>query len=211
MLQNPSEACQHVEKVTHLNGQQQRRNMVDQYEDKSMVNPNVPVLETLENQQKYESLLELCHDGVLIVQDGKIKESNHVMAKMCGYALEEVLDTEFASFFHPEDVELVEKIYTRVIGNAKPIEIRETALMGKSGIRMVAGITAGRFFYNREPAVLFMVRVLTDRIEAEIEPENRSEMDPIAALSGGIPHDYNYLLPESQTETEIPIFGNLSS
>ena len=185
--------------------------MVDEYADTDTVNSNVSVLETLENQQKYEFLLELCHDGVLIVQNGKIKESNHVMAKMCGYALEEVLDTEFASFFHPEDVELVEKVYTWVIGNAKPIEIRETALMCKNGTKMAAGMTAGRFFYNREPAVLFMVRVITDRIEAEIEPENRSEMDPIDALSGGIPHDYNNLLPESQTETEIPIFGNLSS
>jgi PAS domain S-box-containing protein len=155
--------------------------------------------------------LELCHDGVLIVQDGKIKESNHVMAKMCGYALEEVLDTEFASFFHPEDTELVEKIYTRAIGNAKPIDIRETALMCKNGITMVAEISAGRFVYNREPAVLFMVRVITDRIEAEIEPEKRGEMDPIAALSGGIPHDNSNLLTESQTETEIPMFGNFSS
>ena len=184
--------------------------MGDKYEDKDTVNPNVSVLQTLENQQKYEFLLELCDDGILIVQDGKIKESNHVMAKMCGYALEEVLDTEFASFFHPEDIELVEKIYTRVIGNAKPIEILETALMCKNGFKIVAGITAGRLVYNRKPAAIFMVRVITDRIEAEIEPEKRSEMDPMAALSGGIPDDYNNLLTESHTETEIPISGNFS-
>ena len=54
--------------------------------------------ETREGQQKYEFLLELCHNGILIVQDGKIKESNHLMAEMCGYAVEELLDRNSQAF-----------------------------------------------------------------------------------------------------------------
>ena len=90
-----------------------------------------------ENQQKYEFLLELCNDGILIVQDGKIRESNHLMAKLCGYAFEEVLDTEFASFFHPNDMDRIERIFTRVIDDANSIEIHGTALMCKNGIKIL--------------------------------------------------------------------------
>ena len=50
-----------------------------------------------------------------------------------------------------------------------------------------------------------------DTLENQQKYEFLSEMDPIAALSGQIPNDYNNLLTESQTETAIPMFGNSSS
>ena len=50
-----------------------------------------------------------------------------------------------------------------------------------------------------------------DTLENQQKYEFLSEMDPIAALSSGIPDDYNNLLTESQTETELPMFGNFSS
>ena len=137
-----------------------------------------------ESQQKYEFLLELCNDGILIVQDGKIRESNHLMAKLCGYAVEEVLDTEFTSFFHPDDMDRIERIFARVIDDANSIEIHETALMCKNGIKIFAELTAGQFVYNQEPAVLFMVRDISERIQSENELEKGRKMASIAALSG---------------------------
>src|SRR5210317_1362906 len=147
-----------------------------------------------ESQQKYEFLLELCNDGILIVQDGKIRESNHLMAKLCGYAVEEVLDTEFASFFHPDDMDRIERISARVIDDANSIEIHETAMMCKNGIKIFAELTAGQFVYNQEPTVLFMVRDISERTQSENEFQKSTKMGSIATLSGGIAHDYNNLL-----------------
>jgi PAS domain S-box-containing protein len=186
----------------------ERTIMAGKHDDDSSLNPGVPATAIRESQLKYEFLLDLCHDGILIVQDGKIRESNLLMAKMCGYAVEEVLDTDFASFFHPDEMKWAESTYTRVIDDANSIEIHETALMGKNGIKIFAEVTAGQFIYNQKPAVLFMVREITDRNQTDNVRKKSSAIGSIAALSEGIAHDYNNLLIEPQTETEIPIFGN---
>ena len=176
--------------------------MVNPHNAEDSVNSAVSIPDTRESQQKYEFLLELCHDGILIVQDGKIRESNHLMAKMCGYSVEEVLDTELASFLHPEDMQWVEKIYARVVDDANAIEIHETAFMCKNGIKIFAEVTAGLFVYNQEPAVLLMVREISDRIQKDNDREKSSDIGSMAALSGGIAHDYNNLL--------TAIIGNIS-
>ena len=57
--------------------------------------------------------MELATDGVRVVQDGKIKEVNYYLAKMCGYTIEEILDTDLGSFFHEDDIETIETIYEK--------------------------------------------------------------------------------------------------
>ncbi|MDH3876922.1 MAG: PAS domain S-box protein, partial [Desulfobacterales bacterium] len=59
-------------------------------------------LSLIESEEKFRLLMELATDGVLVVQDGKIKEVNYYLAKMCGYTIDEVLDTDLASFFHSD-------------------------------------------------------------------------------------------------------------
>jgi PAS domain S-box-containing protein len=168
--------------------------MVEYHQSQILEKSEALASETAESQQKYEFLLELCQDGILILQDGKIRESNYLMAKMCGYAVEEVLDTELASFLHPDDMQWMEKIYARVIDDANAIEIHETAFLCKNGIKIFAEVTAGQFVYNQQPAVLFMVREINDRVQASDEQGNNNAIGSMAALSGGIRHDYNHLL-----------------
>jgi PAS domain S-box-containing protein len=137
-----------------------------------------------QNRQKDEFTKALCDEDVLIVQDGKIRESNQLLAELCGYAVEEVLDTEFASFFHPDDMDSIEKICNRVTDNANSIEINVTTLMCKNGVEKLAEITAGPFVYNHKPAVLFNMRDISDPPRFNDAVENKSR---------------------SQAETEIPI------
>ncbi len=70
-------------------------------------------LSLIESEEKFRLLMELATDGVLVVQDGKIKEVNYYLAKMCGYTIDEVLDTDLASFFHPDDIETIATIYEK--------------------------------------------------------------------------------------------------
>ena len=67
----------------------------------------------IESEERFRLLMELATDGVLVVQDGKIKEVNYYLAKMCGYTIDEVLDTDLASFFHPDDIKTIETIYEK--------------------------------------------------------------------------------------------------
>ncbi len=154
------------------------------------------------NQEKHDLLLELSNDGILIVQNGKIREINDLMAQMCGYSVEEVLDTDFASFFQAEDMMLFESLYEHLIADPNAVEVHEVVLMCKNGHRLNVEITAGRFVYKKDPAILLIIKDTTEHINAQKALEKSRQWASIAALSGGIAHDYNNLL--------TAIMGNIS-
>ena len=154
------------------------------------------------NQEKHDLLLELSNDGILIVQNGKIREINDLMAQMCGYSVEEVLDTDFASFFQAEDMMLFESLYEHLIADPNAVEVHEVVLMCKNGHKLNVEITAGRFVYKKNPAILLVIKDTTDHINAQKALEKSRQWASIAALSGGIAHDYNNLL--------TAIMGNIS-
>jgi PAS domain S-box-containing protein len=146
------------------------------------------------SQEKYNLLLELSNDGILIIQDGKIREINDLMAQMCGYSVEEVLDTDFASFFRPQDMTLFESLFDHLTGDPSAVEVHEVVLICKNGHKLNVEIAAGRFVYKKDPAILFIIKNTTDLINAHKALKKSEQWASIAALSGGIAHDYNNLL-----------------
>ena len=151
-------------------------------------------LSLIESEEKFRLLMELATDGVLVVQEGKIKEVNYYLAKMCGYTIYEVLDTDLASYFHPDDIETIEKIYEKPLKDDSSLAMHELTLMCKNGLRLDAEIIAGRFMFQNKPSNLLVVRDLSERNRTERELVKARQLDSIAALSGGIAHDYNNLL-----------------
>ncbi|MGD8344086.1 MAG: ATP-binding protein [Desulfobacterales bacterium] len=151
-------------------------------------------LSLIENEEKFRLLMELATDGVLVVQDGKIKEVNYYLAKMCGYTIDEVLDTDLASFFHPDDIETIEKIYEKPLKDDSALAAHELTLMCKNGQRVNTEVIAGRFMFQNKPSNLLVVRDISERNRTERELVKARQLESIAALSGGIAHDYNNLL-----------------
>ena len=62
-------------------------------------------------------LLSLPDPSGPLVKGVKIKEVNYYLAKMCGYTIDEVLDTDLASFFHADDIETIETIYEKPLND----------------------------------------------------------------------------------------------
>ena len=52
-----------------------------------------------EGHERYRLLKKLAADGIFIVQDGLIKESNPSMAKLCGCSQEDLMDSSLSDFF----------------------------------------------------------------------------------------------------------------
>ena len=159
-------------------------------------------LSLIESEEKFRLLMELATDGVLVVQDGKIKEVNYYLAKMCGYTIDEVLDTDLASFFHPDDIETIATIYEKPLTDNNALAVHELTLMCKNGYKADVEVIAGRFIFQNKPSNLLVVRDISDRGKSDRELERTRHLESIAALSGGIAHDYNNLL--------TAIIGNIS-
>jgi PAS domain S-box-containing protein len=159
-------------------------------------------LSLIESEEKFRLLMELATDGVLVVQDGKIKEVNYYLAKMCGYTIDEVLDTDLASFFHADNIETIETIYEKPLTNDNVLAVHDLTMMCKNGHRVEVEVIAGRFIFQNKPSNLLVVRDISDRSKSNRELERTRQLESIAALSGGIAHDYNNLL--------TAIIGNIS-
>ena len=159
-------------------------------------------LSLIESEERFRLLMELTTDGVLVVQDGKIREVNYYLAKMCGYTIDEVLDTDLASFFHPDDIETIATIYEKPLTDDNALAVHELTLMCKNGYKADVEVIAGRFIFQNKPSNLLVVRDISDRGKSDRELKRTRHLESIAALSGGIAHDYNNLL--------TAIIGNIS-
>jgi PAS domain S-box-containing protein len=179
-----------------------RRKMAKQIKKNRMSSGEELKKALIGSEEKFNLLMELATDGVIVVQDGKIKEVNYFMARLCGYTIDEVLDTDFASFFHPHDIPTIEIIYKSPSADANTVAVHELTLMCKNGHNVEVEIIAGQFSYHNNPAILLIVRDISDRSKTEGMLERARQFDAIAALSGGIAHDYNNLL--------TAIIGNIS-
>ena len=147
-----------------------------------------------EMNERYHLLMKLAGDGILIVQNGQIKESSPCIAKLCGYSLEEMLNNSLAGYLQSENVPAVESIVDSSPIGSNVAQMLETTLVCKNDRRLKVEITAADCTFRQKPAKLIVVRDLSNRLTAKESLEKTGKLDAIAALSGGIAHDYNNLL-----------------
>jgi nitrogen-specific signal transduction histidine kinase/ActR/RegA family two-component response regulator len=74
--------------------------------------------------------------------------------------------------------------------------------MCKNGHKIDVEVIAGRFVFQNKPSNLLVVRDISDRNKSACKLDRTRQLESIAALSGGIAHDYNNLL--------TAIIGNIS-
>jgi len=155
-----------------------------------------------ESKEKFELLMELSNDGIVIIQDGHIKECNHYMVKLCNYSVEEVIDTDFLSYFNLDDLPAALSLCERSLQNENAIEMLEATLICKNGHKISVEISAGRLNYHGKPANLLVVRDISERVTIPQKPIKNKTPAAIGAFAGRIAHKYNNAL--------TAIVGNIS-
>jgi PAS domain S-box-containing protein len=155
-----------------------------------------------EGEQKYHVLQNLISEAVVVVQNGRIKECNQIMHRLCGYSLEEVFEKPFVNFFHPDNLPVILSICKQPKERENTFKVYEVILICKDGRQKNIEITTDLCTFERKPASLIVMQDISDRIKTKKNLENASKLESLAALAGGIAHDYNNLL--------TAIIGNIS-
>jgi len=120
-----------------------------------------------ESEEKYRNLVERANDGIVIIQDGKIAFANHMIAKMLGYEIGDMINKDFTLFVADSQKELLfEKHQRRVAGKEVP-PIYESDLKTKDNSIFPIEVNAGVIKYNGEPAEMAFIRDITQRVQAE--------------------------------------------
>ena len=127
-----------------------------------------------ESEEKYRDLVERANDGITIIQDTLLKYVNPRLAEITGYTIEEMIDTPFTKYIHPDKLPKVVDRYKRRMAGEDVTPIYETALRHRDGSRIDVEFNAGISTYQEMPANLVFIRDITERVRAE-ESLRRSE------------------------------------
>ncbi len=135
-----------------------------------------------ESEKKYRNLFESNKDGITIFylepadSVSGIVEVNRASAEMLGYSKEEVLGKHPSSFEKEITAEDVKKRLDEIMCSG--FYSFETTLKHKDGSEVNAEITTMRIDYNNRPALMNIVRNITDRKNSEkIIRERTEELD----------------------------------
>ena len=120
-----------------------------------------------ESEEKYRNLIERANDGICIIQDTLLKYANPRLAQMGGYTIEELTDTLFTNYVHPDEIPKVVDYYKRRMAGEDVTTVYETALRHKDGGKVDVELNTGIITYHGKSADLVFIRDITERKGAE--------------------------------------------
>ncbi len=126
-----------------------------------------------ESEKKYRNLVENAGEVILISQDGLIKYVNDTREGYTGYARDELIDTRFIDYIHPDDRAIVmEYDFQREKGRRSPISY-DFRMINKTGETRWINFNAALTEWDGRPATLNFLRDITHQKRVEKE---RQEM-----------------------------------
>ncbi len=121
-----------------------------------------------ESEKKYRTLIENIHDGVFIIQDGRIQFGNDALAGMIGYTMEEVIGKDFMELVAPEDLAMVADRYQRrQAGEVIPKDYNFSALHKDGKTRVAVNMKVEIINYRGRVASMGTLMDITERKRAE--------------------------------------------
>jgi len=141
--------------------------------------------------------LDCFEDGIAIIQADTIRYANNSLAKMVGAESGKMYGAPWDSCIDSEEIKTALKSTRVPTGEAQIGRIVDAA-----GGRLWIRFKIDSVNHQGRPAWLLVVRDLSEYRRMEEKLINVKNLESIAALSGGIAHDYNNLL--------TVIMGNIS-
>ena len=139
-----------------------------------------------ESEGKYRDLVERANDGIIVIQDEKIKFSNKKMAEMLGYSQKELNNMNFIHLIQNQQRELILNFYKKRISGEKIKPIYESQFLKKDKRIIDVEINAGVLNVDGKPADFIFVRDITEKKIIEAERQKHQEQliqaDKLAAL-----------------------------
>jgi PAS domain S-box-containing protein len=122
-----------------------------------------------EGEHRYRLLVENANEGILVIQDGKVKFVNTRAIASFGYSEQEFLSVSVFSLIHPEDLSLVIERYAKKISGDTTPTRHTYRMLHKNGQTQWIEISSVLIEWEGAPATLNFVTNITDRKQAEQE------------------------------------------
>ncbi len=120
-----------------------------------------------ESNDNFRAVVELAHDGVVVIQDNEYKYVNEAWIRTCGYSMDELRGKTIEDLVVPEDKRKILGHYqTRIEGDYAP-SMYETQIMSKDGTIKDLELSASIINWEGRPADMAVLRDTTVRRQAD--------------------------------------------
>jgi len=156
------------------------------------------------SEERLRTLMENMPDGVSLSVRGEVVYTNPALAVMLGYESAEYQGQSLLTWMHPEDQERAAGSIQQILhGDAgSPQEYR---LYSKDGSIVPVEVSSRLIEYGGEPALLSVLRDLTERKRLEDQLSHAQKMETVGRLAGGVAHDFNNLLTAIMGYSEMSL------
>lgn len=146
------------------------------YQERTRQNVEKNVIETekivsdilLENEAKYELLVETSPEAIIIHQDGKFVFINSAGLRMLGAESPDViLGKNVLDFVHPDYRKTVTERITKAVTEKTAVPFIEEKFIDLKGQEFFAEAAAASFILNGRPAIQVYIRDVTERKKTE--------------------------------------------
>ncbi|MHA1428765.1 MAG: PAS domain-containing protein [Candidatus Helarchaeota archaeon] len=137
-----------------------------------------------ESEMKYFSLLEYARDGVVIIQDNRIKFANSQIAEILGYSVEELIGSLFMKYISQKDRGWIKRQYCLQLLGVEFTCPTEVQIISKDGTFKEIEFMTTFIQFQGAVAVMAILRDVTEqkRVENALAESERRYREQILSL-----------------------------
>jgi two-component system cell cycle sensor histidine kinase/response regulator CckA len=163
--------------------------------------------ELKQSEERYRTLVENTHEGILVIQEGSTKFFNNQMLELSGYSASELSAMPLLDLVHPADRDTVDACLTGWDQVEPPdIAISFRAITAGGQERWMEANQA-RIDWQGKPALLIFMCDVTERRQLEAQSLRNQKMESLGVVAGGVAHDYNNILMGILGSCELALEG----
>jgi PAS domain S-box-containing protein len=136
---------------------------------KALANQETLAVTQAESGENFRSLAENAADGILIsmAEEGRYVYANRRAAEITGYSVKELLKASIRDIVHPDAFGTIIEAYRRRLAGEEARRQYEATIVRKDGTKVPIELTAARTTWHGLPAVLAIIRDITERKQAQ--------------------------------------------
>lgn len=119
------------------------------------------------SEEQYRLLFQNAQEGIVVIQEMRFVFFNPMLIKMTDYNQSELMGMHYSQLIHPDDLSIIEKIYTKVASHEKVDEKLHFRLVGKTGSICWVEFSSVIIQWNGKQAGLLFVNNINEQKQAE--------------------------------------------